>query len=333
MDKMPVSELLSAGAKHIGLRLLHGKKQVHERFITSHRIQKPGLALAGFTEYLHEGRIQILGNTEISYLWTLPPKQRKSAADNLMQHEICCFIVTKNLKLPKEFLTSVQECGIPLFKTKLLSSKAIELITDFLEERLAPETNVHGVLMDVYGIGVLIMGRSGIGKSECAVELVKRGHRLVADDIVTIKKRYDTLVGMSNDILRHHIEVRGLGILNIKDMFGVTAIRMRKKIELVIEFVDRDQVGSCDRIGLEKKFYETLDIKTPMIVLPITARRNMALIVEVAARNQLLKVMGYDSAKDFSDNLLNRMNPKRKKNSVQSGEILSFKNIPKKGEE
>lgn len=333
MDKMPVSELLSAGAKHIGLRLLHGKKQVHERFITSHRIQKPGLALAGFTEYLHEGRIQILGNTEISYLWTLPPKQRKSAADNLMQHEICCFIVTKNLKLPKEFLSSVQECGIPLFKTKLLSSKAIELITDFLEERLAPETNVHGVLMDVYGIGVLIMGRSGIGKSECAVELVKRGHRLVADDIVTIKKRYDTLVGMSNDILRHHIEVRGLGILNIKDMFGVTAIRMRKKIELVIEFVDWDQVGSCDRIGLEKKFYETLDIKTPMIVLPITAGRNMAVIVEVAARNQLLKVMGYDSAKDFSDNLLNRMNPKRKKNSVQSGEILSFKNIPKKGEE
>jgi HPr kinase/phosphorylase len=332
MDKLPVSELLSEGARHLQLKLLYGKEYLRERYVDSFRVQKPGLALAGFTEFIHEGRIQILGGTEVGYLWTLSPKQRINALENLAQRNICCIIITKNLKLPREVTTVVKERQIPLLRTSLLSSEAIEYITDFLEERLAPETGVHGVLMDVYGIGVLIKGRSGIGKSECAVELIKRGHRLVADDIVTIKRRYDTLVGMSNDMLRHHIEVRGLGILNVKDMFGVTAIRMRKKVELVIEFVDWDQsAGSFDRLGLDKKFYESLDIQIPMIVLTITAGRNMAVIVEVAARNHLLKVMGYDSAKNFADKLINKMNPKRKKNADK--EMFSFKNIPKKGEE
>lgn len=332
MKKLPVSELLSASAKYVGLRLVSGKKLIDERFITSPRIQKPGLALAGYTEYVHEGRVQILGSTEINYLKTLSPEQRKTAAENLLKQNICCFIITKNLKIPSEFLTAIKMSDVPLFKTSLISSTAIGNISDFLEERLAPEANVHGVMLDVYGMGVLIIGRSGIGKSECAIELVKRGHRLVADDIVTIKKRYDTLVGMSNDLLRHHIEVRGLGILNIKDMFGVTAIRMRKKVELVIEFVDWDLSANCDRIGIDKKYYKCLDIEIPYIVLPISAGRNMAVIVEVAARNQLLKVMGYDSAKDFSENLKNRIKNNKKQQKLEKN-ILSLKNIPMKGEE
>jgi HPr kinase/phosphorylase len=333
MDRIPVSELLSVEASIMKLKLIYGKKLIRNRYITSYRIQKPGLGLAGYTQHIHEGRVQILGNTEISYLWTLPPAKREESFLNLVQKEICCFIITKNLRVPRELLRIVKAKQIPLFRTEMVSSKAIEIITDFLEDRLASEAYVHGVMLDVYGIGVLVLGRSGIGKSECAVELIKRGHRLVADDIVTIRKKHDYLVGTSNDMLRHHIEVRGLGILNIKDMFGVTAIRLRKKVELVIEFVDWDSVGACDRLGLEKKYYDILETKMPLIVLPITAGRNMAVIVEVAARNQLLKLMGYDSAKAFNERLHNKIGSETKRNSAANGDELLLNSINRKGEE
>jgi HPr kinase/phosphorylase len=310
---VPVSDLLGEEAEHLKLKLVYGKQHLKGRYITSYRIQKPGLALAGFADHIHGGRVQVLGNTELSYLWTLTPEQREKAISHVCNREICCFVITKNLHLPKELLSAVRIAGVPLLKTDLPSSEAIQSLMIYLEENLAPETNCHGVFMDIFGVGVLITGRSGIGKSECAVELIKRGHRLVADDIILFRKVQEYLEGRSSDMLAHHMEVRGLGIINIKDMFGVTAIRQRKKLELVVEFTDWNPDASYDRLGLDNKYQEILTLKVPKILLPISAGRNMAVIVEVAARNHLLKIMGYDSAKEFSEKLLMNINPEAAK--------------------
>ncbi|MGE4318085.1 MAG: HPr(Ser) kinase/phosphatase [Deferribacterales bacterium] len=303
MKQVPVAELLSDDADHLGLKLIYGKKLVDDRYITHYRIQKPGLALAGYCDHIHSGRVQILGNTEISYLWKLPSAERMASLDAFCRKNACCFVVTKNLHTPQELSDACKLYNIPLMKTDKISSDTITEISVYLEDRLAPDTVCHGVFMDVFGIGVLITGRSGIGKSECAVELIKRGHRLVADDAVRFKRIQDYLEGSSSDVLRYHMEVRGLGIINIKDMFGVAAIRLRKKLELVIEFSDWDPAASYDRLGLDNLHHEILKQKVPKIHLPISAGRNMAVIVEIAARNHLLKIMGYDSAKEFSERL------------------------------
>ncbi|WP_415238139.1 HPr(Ser) kinase/phosphatase [Seleniivibrio woodruffii] len=303
MKSVPVAELLSDDAAHLGLKLIYGKKIIDDKDITHFRIQKPGLALAGYCDHIHSGRVQILGNTEVSYLWTLTPDLRKQAMAGVCQKGVCCFIVTKDLHLPQEVIDTVKVFSIPLFKTDRVSSETIIDLSVYLEDRLAPDTVCHGVFLDVFGIGTLITGRSGIGKSECAVELIKRGHRLVADDAVRFKRIQDYLEGSSSDILRYHMEVRGLGIINIKDMFGVAAIRLRKKLELVIEFTDWNPDISYDRLGLDNVYQEILRHRIPKIVLPISAGRNMAVIVEIAARNHLLKIMGYDSAKQFAEKL------------------------------
>ncbi|MCA1928202.1 MAG: HPr(Ser) kinase/phosphatase, partial [Calditerrivibrio sp.] len=233
------------------------------------------------------------------------------AFENFCQKRVCCIIVTKNLKIPRELVFFVKKYEIPLFRTEELSSRVIQEITSFLEDRLAPESTIHGVLVDVYGVGVVILGRSGIGKSECALELVKRGHRLVADDAIHIKKKQDILIGTSNDLLTYNIELRGLGILNIKDMFGVSAIRLRKRIEIVISFVDWNNEESYDRTGLDKTTYDIMGIELPLLVLPVSPGRNMAVIIEAAARNHLLKLMGYDAAKEFQDKLMKKMEENR----------------------
>jgi len=327
MNRLPVAELLSEDARHLHLKLVYGKQYLGERYITNYRIQKPGLALTGFADHIHGGRVQVLGNTEVSYLWTLRPSERQKSVFGLCEKDICCFLVTKNLHLPKELLSVVRLHKVPLFKTHLESSDAIEGIMSFLEERLAPETTCHGVFMDVFGVGALITGRSGVGKSECAIELIKRGHRLVADDAVHFQKIQKYLEGRSSDILKYHMEVRGLGILNIKDMFGVTSIRQRKKLELVVEFTDWDPEASYDRLGLDNLHEEILGLKVPKILLPISAGRNMAVIVEVAARNHLLKIMGYDSAKRFSERLMKSMTPDREMDTGVDENIIQRKSV------
>lgn len=311
MKKIAVSELLSDEIENLNIKLVYGKEFIKNRFISNFRIQKPGLALAGFTDHIHPERVQILGNTEISYLNTLTVDQRKEALENFCRKMLCCILVTKNLKIPKELVFCAKKYEIPLFRTKELSSKVIQEITGYLEDKLAPESIVHGVLVDVYGVGVIIIGRSGIGKSECALELVKRGHRLVADDAIHIKKKQDILIGTSNDLLTYNIELRGLGILNIKDMFGVSAIRIRKRIEIVISFVDWNNEESYDRTGLDTSSYRIMDVELPHIVLPVSPGRNMAVIIEAATRNYLLKLMGYDAAKEFQDKLTRKMEENR----------------------
>ncbi len=272
------------------------------------RIQKPGLALAGYLTNLHPDRIQVLGSTELTYLEQLDPEVARENLSCLCTLNICCFIITKGQIPPPLLVEETERRGIPLLRSHHQSSTFISLITKFLEERLLPATTVHGVLVDVLGVGVLIMGKSGVGKSECALDLILRGHRLVADDVVKVRLKLPAvLFGEGMDLLHYHMEIRGLGIINIKHLFGVAAIRERKKIDLVVELVEWEPDKEYDRLGLEDQSFGLLGVDLPFLKIPIRPGRNITTILEVAARNQLLKEMGYHSAREFQGLLEKRM--------------------------
>ncbi|MEE9613375.1 MAG: HPr(Ser) kinase/phosphatase [Thermodesulfobacteriota bacterium] len=262
--------------------------------ISTPRIQKPGLLLTGLLEELHPDRVQIFGAAEIGYLTSLDQDGRALSLKILEEAEIAAIIVTRGIEAPDFLLDLTRRKQIPVLSTQLTSSILIERLIRFLEDRLAPTTTMHGVLADVLGIGTLILGKSGIGKSECALDLVSRGYRLVADDAVIVKRLSTaTLFGSSSGITRYHMEVRGVGIINVKDLFGITAIRERKQMDLVVELVDWDPKGDYERLGFEDKTRDILGVDLPYFQIPVSPGRSVATIVEVAARNQVLKIMGY----------------------------------------
>lgn len=309
MDGISLSlqELLNDSEYGLGLTLLAGKRGLTHR-VTSSRIQKPGLALAGYTEHLHPARIQVLGNTEISYLKQSDDQIATESIQRLCSFPISCFIVTKGLIPPQFLLDHAEASGIPVLSTQHQSSTFISLITKFLEERLLPTTHMHGVLIDVLGVGILLSGKSGIGKSECALDLVIRGHRLVADDMIFIKKKMPAaLVGQSEEAIQHLMEIRGLGIINIKDLYGVSSIREKKIIDMQLELVEWDPDHEYDRLGVDDRRVTILGVEIPHICIPVRPGRNLGSIIEVAARNFLLKGMGYHSARDFQERLMARM--------------------------
>ncbi len=304
---LSIQDLLEENEYGLDLHLIAGAAGLDHR-ISSSRIQKPGLALTGYIQHLHPARIQVLGNTEISYLCQLDDMRLRENSQVLCSFPISCFIVTKGLTPPPIFLDITEQLNIPVLVSPHQSSTFISLITKFLEERLLPTTHVHGVLVDVLGVGMLLTGKSGIGKSECALDLVIRGHRLVADDMVFISKKMPgSLVGQSEQQIQHLMEIRGLGIINIKDLYGVSSIREKKIIDLVLELVDWDPGQEYDRLGVDEKTTSILGIDLPHLVIPVRPGRNLGAIIEVAARNFLLKGMGYHSAKDFQQRLLDRM--------------------------
>ena len=310
MPRLSIADLLADEGAGLDLELVAGESGLN-RFVQVPRIQKPGLALAGYTTNIHPDRIQVLGSTELSYLQQLnnqAPDKSDRNIELLCGLDICCFIITKSQQPPDNLLEAVERNTIPLLRTHHQSSTFISLLTQYLEERLLPQTNVHGVLVDVLGVGVLLVGKSGIGKSECALDLVLRGHRLVADDMVKVRlKLPSVLFGERNEMLHYHMEIRGLGIINIKHLFGVASIRERKKIDLVIELAEWQDGKQYDRLGFDQQTYELLGIKLPLQVIPVRQGRNITTIVEVAARNQLLKEMGYHSAAEFEELLEKRM--------------------------
>ena len=310
MPRLSIAELLSETEAGLDLELLAGERGL-SRFVQVPRIQKPGLALAGYTKNLHPDRIQILGATELSYLSELYQQDPVKADEHIVQLcalDICCFIITKNMDPPESLLREVENHNIPLLRSHHQSSTFISLLTQYLEERLLAQTNVHGVLVDVLGVGVLLLGKSGVGKSECALDLIIRGHRLVADDVIKVRLKLPAvLFGEGSDLLHYHMEIRGLGIINIKYLFGVAAIRERKKIDLAIELVEWQDGHEYDRLGLEESSYELLGVKLPLQTIPVRQGRNITTIVDVAARNQLLKEMGYHSAIEFEERLEQRM--------------------------
>jgi HPr kinase/phosphorylase len=304
---LTIQDLLNDAEYGLDLTLLAGDGGLSNAVGTP-RIQKPGLALAGFTEHLHTDRIQILGNTEISFLRSLPEEASRRHLQELCAFPIICFVVTMALDPPEYLVRAVEKAGIPLLRTSHLTSTFISLLSKYLEDRLLPVTHVHGVLVDVLGVGVLLLGKSGIGKSECALDLILRGHRLVADDVVRIRKKMPaTVVGSATEPLQFHMEIRGLGIINIRDLFGVSAIREKKMINLVIELVEWDAGQEYDRLGIDEEKYSILDAELRYLKIPVRHGRNMTSIIEVAARNFLLKGMGHNTAREFDEHLLERM--------------------------
>src|SRR5262244_2454918 len=256
MGSIKIARLLEDRDYGLQLTLATGAEGLG-RVITSSRIQKPGLALTGFTEHLHPERVQVFGNTEISYLETLPDDRQREVLTNLLRSELACIVVTKNLEIPQTLIDACERADVTLMKTTLLSSTFIQQVQSFLDEALTASASLHGVLMDVFGVGILLLGKSGIGKSEIALDLVMRGHRLVADDIVDITlRKAGTVYGAGNPIIKHHMEIRGLGIINIKDLFGVASVRDRKKIELVVELVEWNPHSEYDRLGVDEQKFD-----------------------------------------------------------------------------
>ncbi len=293
-----VSELVLGGAEALTLELVAGRAGIESRIHLA-RIQRPGLALTGYTDYIRYGRVQIVGNSEAGYLRKLPARRRRTILKKLCRCRISCFVVTKGLPPAPELLSAADARGIPVLTTPLESTPFIKLLSAFLEERLATRLHLHSVLLDVFGLGVLILGESGIGKSECALELIDRGHRLVADDVVEVKRIGDLLVGVSPDLTRYHMELRGLGVLNIKDLYGVSSMRLSKRIELVVQLERWDAAKEYDRLGLCGEKFLILGAPVPLARMPVAPGRNIALLIEVAARNQLLREGGYDAARRF----------------------------------
>jgi len=272
-----------------------------DRPISWGRIQRPGLALAGFLSFIKPGRIQVLGESELNYLETMPVPLRRERIAAICALPVSAFVVTKGQDVPEELARECFARNVPLLVSPRTTSVVIQSITRVLEDELSPSTTLHGVLVDVYGMGVLLLGESGIGKSESALDLIQRGHRLVADDVVEIRKYpNDALVGRAADMLRYHMELRGIGIINIKHLFGVSAVRASKSIELVIELERWDPKKTYDRLGLDGETYSILDRTRPYMKLPVASGRNIALLIEIAARNELLKSQGYDAAKEFA---------------------------------
>ena len=295
------AEILRAPAlSDLDLRVVAGEAGF-SRPISWGRIQRPGLALAGFLPYIKPGRIQILGESELNYLDTMPSEVRRERIASICALPIAAFVITKGQRPPEDITRECRLRGIPLLVSDQTTSVVIQSITRVLEDELAPSTTLHGVLVDVYGMGVLLLGESGIGKSECALDLVHRGHRLVADDAVEIR-RYPNgaLVGRAAEMIRYHMELRGIGIINIKHLFGVSAVRASKSVELVIELQRWDPTKKYDRLGLDGETYQILERERPLLRLPVASGRNLALLIEIAARNELLKTQGYDAAKEFA---------------------------------
>ena len=296
-----VSDFVAGAPPALALRVLAGAGGADSRRITSPRIQKLGLALAGFTNYIHAGRVQIVGQSEIWFLGQLAPERRREAIRNLALERISCVLVTKELAPPAELVEAAEEFALPLVQSPLVSSVAINVVTEFLQAALAPRETRHGVLLDAYGLGVLIEGESGIGKSECALDLIQRGHRLVADDTVEVRRTGpQQLFGSAPELLREHMEIRGLGIINIRDLFGVSAIWSGPKpIGLSIRLERWGQLKEVERLGVEETKVEILGVKIPQVLLPVSPGRNLATLVETALRVHLLRLRGYNAAQNF----------------------------------
>ena len=295
----PAQILLSPDLEELALKLVTGGDGL-DRLILRPRVQKPGLAFAGYYEYIKPGRVQIIGASETKYLQSLPARLREKRVRDVVALDVSCFIVTKGIAPLPEFKKECEHRSVPLFTTPSLSSDTINRITYFLEETMAPSITLHAGLLDIYGIGVLLIGDSGIGKSECALDLIYRGHRLIADDNVLIKRHpNEILLGYSSGVLQHHMELRGIGIINIKDLFGVASTRSIKPVDIVVKLEKWMEGAEYDRLGIAGETYDCLGVEKPFIRLPVASGRNLALLIEIAARNHLLKLQGYHSAQDF----------------------------------
>src|SRR5580765_4051329 len=313
-----VAALLSSRPEAFGLplELLAGVDGL-DRIITSPHIQKTGLALAGFHEYLKRGRVLVFGESEIRYLESLDVAARVSALRLALTLDFPCVLITGGFTPPVELVIEAERARVPLLKTTTPTPTAIAKLSSILEDTLAERVVLHAVLMDVLGLGVLITGESGIGKSECALDLIVRGHRLVADDTVEIRRRAETvLIGTCPELTRHHMELRGLGIINVKELFGIASTRSSKRVELVVRLERWDPLRQYERLGLDDESFDILGVGLPLIRIGVAPGRSVAILVEVAARNQLLRARGHHAARE----LVARLEQQLRDTSVTPGE-------------
>lgn len=285
------------------MELVSGEEGIN-RPITTTDISRPGLEIAGYFEYYPAERLQLLGKTELTFFGKLDPRDRASRMEKLCTDITPGIIVTRDMEVPAELIEAAERESVPVMRSSQKTTRLSSNLTNYLESRLAPTTAVHGVLVDIYGIGVLITGKSGVGKSETALELVKRGHRLVADDCVEIRQEdIGTLIGSSPELIEHLLEIRGLGIINVMTLFGAGAVRSHKRITLIINLEIWDQKKSYDRLGLDEEKMKIIDTDVTKLTVPVRPGRNLAVIIEVAAMNFRLKRMGVNAAEQFTNRL------------------------------
>lgn len=285
------------------LQLISGQEGIG-RYITTSDISRPGLEMAGYFTHYPANRVQLLGMTELSFFEMLPEAERRDRMMQLCSQNTPAIIISRGLDVPPELITASNENHVPVLKTKLTTTRFSSRLTNFLESKLAPTTAIHGVLVDVYGIGVLLIGKSGVGKSETALELVKKGHRLVADDCVEIRQESENLlIGNPPPLLEHLLEIRGIGIIDIMTLFGASAVRPYKRITLIIELENWNSEKSYDRLGLDEEKMRIIDTDLTKLTIPVQPGRNVSVIIEVAAMNYRLKKMGVNAAEEFSRRL------------------------------
>jgi HPr kinase/phosphorylase len=297
--KVRVSELV----QQFHLEIVAGEDGLRRTIVTDD-LNRPGLEMAGYFNYYPADRAQMLGRTELAFLETLTTEERRDRMERLCHEETPCIIVTRGLDIPSELIEIANERHFPVLRSSIATTILLSRITNFLEKKLAPSTTIHGVLVDVYGVGMLITGGSGIGKSETALELVKRGHRLIADDAVEIRQTSDNhLFGTAPELIRHLLEIRGLGILNVMTLFGAGAVRNNTNINLVVKLENWQQDKQYDRLGLDEETTKIIETDVPLLTVPVRPGRNLAVILEVAAMNFRLKRMGYNAALQFTNKL------------------------------
>src|SRR5215213_8800704 len=306
-----LGDFLSRRGDPLQLEALTGELGL-DRPMTAAEVAGPGLALAGYTGRFAANRLHVLGETEITYLSSLSPEQRRQSLTTFFSFDLPCVFVTKGQEVPPELLELARVKGVPVLRSKLKTAEFYRRIKPILEEAFAPRTTLHGSLADIYGIGLLFTGRSGIGKSECVLDLVERGHRLVADDVVIVTRRgNDVLIGHGHELAAHHMEIRGLGLIDIPALFGIRSVRQQKRIEVVVELRDWDKAMDADRTGLVRQETTVLEVSLPKVVVPLNPGKNLTVISEVVAMNHLLRMTGVDSAAAFNDRLIRRMKEQR----------------------
>lgn len=302
--KILVRDLIENESKiDLQLTLVAGREGLSKE-ITVGDINRPGLGLAGFFDFFAFDRIQIFGLGETAFLRQLPKERKREIFGKFFSYDVLCCVFTHNECPDEMFLDFATRYRVPTFITQHRTTRFISLITHVIEDFFSPLVSLHGTLVDVFGVGVLLTGKSGVGKSECALELIERGHRLVADDIVEIRKIDESLLmGSGSDIIRYHMEIRGLGIFNVRDIFGIRSVRNRKRIELVVLLEEWDESKEYDRLGIDERTRSILDIDVPFITLPVRPGRNVPIIIETAALNQRLKKVGVYSARELDSRI------------------------------
>lgn len=315
MENYNFSVELGKIVEEFDLEKIWVSKDYEKTRIVTNEVNRPSLQIAGFFDYFYNNRIQIIGKVELSYLEKMTSEQMSSSLEKLFEKEIPCVIVTRNMDVPPEMISLAEKYNTPILRTSNTTSRFMSSLISFLNVELAPRITVHGVLVEVYGEGILLLGDSGVGKSEAAIELVKRGHRLVADDAVEIKRVSDiSLLGSAPDIIRHFVELRGIGIVDVKMIFGIGAVKNIEKIDFIINLELWQEKKQYDRLGLTTEYTDILGIDIPSITVPVKPGRNLAVVIEVAAMNNRQKKMGYNAAEALNNRVMSEMNQKNTEN-------------------